>query len=171
MYKRILIPLDRSEIAESVLPLACTLARNNSADVILLHIVEYPFSLYPVCDVYPPIDPALRADIQGKKQDILQDGMKYLKRVLTYPDMIGIHAELQVRDGPVVETILSTAEERLADLLVISTHGCSGDLHGMIGAVANRVLREAKIPVILSRPIQAEALPDAFLRQRSLAIP
>ncbi len=160
MNKKILIPLDRSELAESVLPLACTLAKNSNVDIVLLHVVEYPFSLYLPCEEYPPIDPTLRNMIEEKKKTILQDGKKYLEHISTHLKKGGIRVHLEVCEGPVVESIVAAAERLYADLIVISTHGRSGNVPGLIGAVADRVLREAKIPVILIQPTQNELLPE-----------
>lgn len=57
MYQRILVPLDGSEQAESALPLACTLASINDAEINLMRVVEYPYEMYSRCDSYTLADP------------------------------------------------------------------------------------------------------------------
>jgi nucleotide-binding universal stress UspA family protein len=152
MKKIIIVPLDGSETAESVLPFACRLAKEEESQLVLLHIVEYPLDLYHGCWDYPPLDPGLLDEIQARKQAILQNHQTYLEQVSHRLSKAGSRVEFEVREGPVVETILETVRQLSADLIVIATHGYSGKIHGLVGAVANRLLSEAETPVILYRP-------------------
>jgi nucleotide-binding universal stress UspA family protein len=56
-----------------------------------------------------------------------------------------------VRSGIPYEEILKEQQERKADLIVIASHGRTGLLKSLIGSVAERVMREAKCPVLLVR--------------------
>lgn len=59
MYKRILVPLDGSELAEAVLSYAGILSQHNHAGIVLLQAVEYPADIYANCYKCPPTDPIL----------------------------------------------------------------------------------------------------------------
>ena len=158
MYRRILVPLDGSEVAEAALPLICNLANINGAEIILLRVVEYPSEVYSVYNLYHPADPRCSQIIQEKKQVYLSAAEEYLELVAASLRKNHFTVISEVWEGAVVEAIQEAAEALGADLIVISAHGRStGSLCGIIGAVANRVLNTSKIPVILAGSPQGVA--------------
>jgi len=62
-----------------------------------------------------------------------------------------ISVVFDVKSGTPYEEILKEQQERKADLIVIASHGRTGILRTLIGSVAERVMREAKCPVLLVR--------------------
>jgi universal stress protein A len=62
-----------------------------------------------------------------------------------------IDVAFDVKSGSPYEEILREQQERKADLIVIASHGRTGILKSLIGTVAERVMREAKCPVLLVR--------------------
>jgi nucleotide-binding universal stress UspA family protein len=152
MYKRIVVPLDGSELAETALPCVRLLAQYSGAEIVLLRVVEYPSELYAMCHEYPPIDPLRAARLDERKKAIRQETQRYLERVAADLEKAGIKVVVRALDGPVVEGILDCTEHLGADVIVMSTHARSGFSHWIIGAVADRVLHEAKVPVLLMRP-------------------
>jgi nucleotide-binding universal stress UspA family protein len=152
MYKKILVPLDGSDVSEKVLPLVCELAEASKAELILLRIVEYPHSLYPPYYEYPPSDPDILRTIAEKKQAVSYETSAYLERIISAIGETGPKVTAEVCDGPVVESILDCINRRRVDLVILSTHGQGGGTQEMIGAVANRLLHESQVPVILVRP-------------------
>lgn len=152
MYKRILVPLDGSELAEEALPLARILAELNKAEIVLLRVVEYPYTLYSTCDEYPPADPDRAKTIQSKKKSLRREASSYLERVASTLQTLGAKVYTEVAEGPVVGAILDSIERLHIDSIVLSTCGQSGCTRCMMGAIADRVLREAQVPVILIRP-------------------
>jgi len=151
MYRRILVPLDGSEVAEAALPLICNLANINGAEIILLRVVEYPSDVYSVYNLYHPDDPRCNQIIQEKKRVYLSAAEEYLELVAVSLRKNNFTVISEVWEGAVVEAIQEAATALEADLIVISAHGRStGSLCGIIGAVANRVLNTSKIPVILT---------------------
>lgn len=151
MYKRILVPLDGSEIAEAALPLVCNLADTNGSEIVLLRVVEYPSEVYAVYDRFHPNDPRCEGIIQERKRTYLAAAEEYLELVADPIRKSNFVVHSEVWEGPVVEAIQDAASTLDVDLIVISAHGRStGSLCGIIGAVANRVLNTSKIPVILA---------------------
>lgn len=149
MYQRILVPLDGSKQAESALPLAGKLARIYNAEITLLRVVEYPFEMYSRCDSSAPGDRiAIRQKLQKEKETFCKDAEDYLRRLASIVKMTVSQVAIGVRENPVVDAILSTTENEKIDLIVMSTVG-QGHSPWMIGAVANRILRESPVPVIL----------------------
>ncbi len=148
MDNKILVPLDGSEIAETILPLICKLAGETGGELVLLHVVEYPYELYSVCSNYPPTDPNLLETIRKKEWGFLCNWEAYLEELATRLTKLGYKVSTEVCEGPVVQAIVDTALRLEADFIALSTYGSGGHLSGMIGSVANRVLHEAKTPVM-----------------------
>jgi nucleotide-binding universal stress UspA family protein len=169
MKKMIVVPLDGSEMAETVLPFLFRLVKEEDNQLYLMHVVEYPLDLYEPCTWYPPVEPELLDEIRARKQAIFQEAQAYLGQVANKLSEIGLQANFVVREGPVVETILEASRQLYADLIVIATHGRSGASNGTLGAVADRVLRESETPVILYRPPQADPLEELAALQPAMA--
>jgi nucleotide-binding universal stress UspA family protein len=148
MSKKILVPLDGSETAETILPLICKLVNEAGNELVLLHVVEYPYDLYPICRDYPSADPGLVETIRKKKWAVVCDWETYLEEVADQLAKLGYKVSTKVCEGPVVQTIIDTAQRLNTDFIAVSTYGSGGYTHRMIGSVANRVLHEAKTPVI-----------------------
>jgi nucleotide-binding universal stress UspA family protein len=154
-WKRILVPLDGSALAEQALPLAITLARRTQAELMLLQVAV------PLVDYVPGLSPFSRP----------------IPTSIAFPDLLREQAQQQLattikrfatRDvamTPVVlfgypaETIVDAAIERQADLIVMATHGYSGLRRWTLGSVADKVLHASPVPLLLVRaqPSQAES--------------
>jgi nucleotide-binding universal stress UspA family protein len=65
-----------------------------------------------------------------------------------------VEATSTVRTGNPHHEILSEAEERRVDLIIVATHGHSGVEHMLFGSTAERVVRHAHCPVLTVRPMQ-----------------
>jgi nucleotide-binding universal stress UspA family protein len=168
MYKKILVPLDGSEQSEEVLPLVCKFADVSKAEIVLLRVAEYPYALYSMCYEYPPSDPALAKTIQNKKKIIYLEVIDYMEQVASTLAIAGVKVTVEVCEGPVVEAILASIDRLHIDLIVLSTCGKSGGTQWMIGAVADRVLRDAKVPVVLIRPTSRSSILDPPIEHRVL---
>jgi nucleotide-binding universal stress UspA family protein len=159
MYKKILVPLDGSEIAEAALPLIGNLANANGAEIVLLRVAEYPKEMYSVYDLYHPDDPKLSENLQVKKRVYMAAAVEYLESVANSLRQYPCVVTSEVWEGPVVKTINKAAAVLCADLIVISAHGRStGSLCGIIGSVANQILITSQIPVILANNPQSVAV-------------
>lgn len=149
MYQRILVPLDGSKQAESALRLASKLARISNAEITLLRVVEYPMEMYTKCDsntlAYPsPFD----EELQMEKVAFCKEAEAYLKLLASIVEMTVSKVSIEVQECPVVDAILRTTKKSEIDLIVMSAMG-QGHNPWMIGAVANRLLRESPVPVVL----------------------
>jgi nucleotide-binding universal stress UspA family protein len=165
MYKRILVPLDGSEHAESALPLACTLASINNAEITLLRVVEYPYGVHSTNDSYTLTNPWPAEKMQTEKESFRGEVEDYLKRHASSVEPTVSKVFIEVQECPVVDAILSTIEKLEIDLIVMSTVGqdCSP---WMTGAITNRLLREAEVPIILMRKGIGGSLPDVSPQHR-----
>ena len=152
MYRNILVPLDGSKLAECVLPHVETLVRASEGKVIFVRVVE------PCCPTaedagdYAFPDEVVRR-IEAKNS---ADADSYLKQVIAKGRYDAPRAEAVVLNGTAVETLAEYAAQNHVDLIVMATHGLSGVSRWVWGSVADRILRSARIPVLIVRPPGSE---------------
>lgn len=132
--RRILVPLDGSDLAEQALPLATGLARRAGATLLLLRSVAWP-----------PVGGA------GRLRHGEEQARGYLAEVGQRLTRQGCAVGTSLRCDPAAEAILAAAMEQRADLIVMTTHGRGGLGRWAYGSVADRVLRGASVPVLLVR--------------------
>jgi nucleotide-binding universal stress UspA family protein len=145
--RTILHPTDFSKHSQYALGLACALARDYGARLVVLHVVTAPTVIYGEGVVPPDMD-ELRAEAQEQL-----DGIP-LPRA-------DIRAERRLEEGDAVETTLRVAQEVRADLIAMGTHGRTGILRLLMGSVAEQVLRKATCPVLTVRTPFPETVPEA----------
>ena len=142
MYRKILVPLDGSKVAEGVLPHAKALAYSQGAELILLTVganpsLDFAFS-----------DPGIA---QQAIQEQEERSKKYVSEIENQLKEAGFKTSTLLRIGSVAETILEVAEEVQADIIAMSTHGRTGAARWLLGSIAERVVRNSKIPVLMIR--------------------
>jgi len=145
MYKKILVPLDGSELSECVLDHVTAIATGcRIPEVILLTVIE------PVSQqVYAELGEQLARDIQNKAP---VDVNNYLLKVADSLKKDGLVVQTAVISGKATEKILDYANKNQVDLIVMSTHGRSGISRWAFGSVADRVLRHSRVPVLTVSP-------------------
>jgi len=145
MPYRIMVPLDGSAFAEAALPLAYDLARRHDSDV---HLVRVHQPQVPVTRSggVPAYDPAFDLDLE-------REGRWYLDVLLGR-----IEAHERARSvtahphGPVVESLTRYIGDHGIDLVVMTTHARGGLSRAWLGSVADGLVRQAAVPVLLLRP-------------------
>ncbi len=145
MYQKILVPLDGSARAETILPHVENLAARYDADVILL-MVDDKYNLFLERDEVIDLGTYL------KKQKEHRENMEvYLQTVIDKWRTRGVRAHVRIGQGPVVNCIVETAMREEADLVAMSSHGQSGDARSFYGSVAVGVLNKIDRPLLLVR--------------------
>ncbi len=139
MYKRILVPLDGSELAEQALRHAADMARAFSAQLHLVRIV-------PVAALQ-----VVRGGTMSDLESEVAEAREYLVGLEQRLTDDGIEVQHHVRQGDVAEEIMEQAREADCDVIVMSTHGRSGIARWVYGSIADRVLRYGLqvVPAIL----------------------
>ncbi len=132
MFNKLLIPLDGTSEAASVLPLAIALARTTLSRLTLLRVV-----------------PTLAPGSPANERD-LNDAHAYLQVTATALAAQGVVVETMVREGDVAEQILEAARARDIDLIVLATHGRWGFDRLLMGSVAERLIARSPVPIILT---------------------
>lgn len=147
MFRKILVPLDGSPLAEAVLPHVRELAHCHNSEIVLLRVATYPLFDYSITD--PRLILELRENAQAEASSYINSIAADLKRE-------GFKITTEVVEGAVAEAIVSLAESAQADLIAMSTHGRTGIQRLFLGSVANRVVQMSKVPVLLIRPQNIE---------------
>jgi len=155
MYKKIMVPLDGSRLAECVLPHVKAFIKGFSiSDVFLVRVVE---PIKPDFRIYDNVfDEEFIRQAQKIWRGIEQQGaaaaQNYLERISEHLRQKGttIHSEVLV--GEVVENLTECAESSDADVIVMATHGYSGITRWIMGSVADRLFQSAPMPVFMVRP-------------------
>ncbi len=150
MYSRILVPLDGSPLAEAALPHATAVARCFNAGLTLQQVV----STLPVATTVDTTATAGAETVLAVEaiEATEQAAVEYLNEVARRPELAGISVKVEVVRGGPAREIVRQAQRGKADLIVMSTHGRSGLGRLVFGSVADEVLREAGIPILLIRP-------------------
>lgn len=142
MYKKILVPLDGSKVAEGVLPHAKSLAYSEGAELILLTVTSNP-----AMDIVFS-DPGIAETAILEQQEMSKT---YISSIENGLKAEGFRVSNLMRVGSVAEVILGVAEELGVDVIAMSTHGRTGPAHWLLGSVAERVVHNSKVPVLLIR--------------------
>ena len=142
LYKRMLVPLDGSELAEVVFVYAKELAGRLGLEVILLHVcAPDEAGLLPMQQAY--IDRSV--EIIRRQAEELQEKTGNQLRSKT------VEVRGEVATGYPAEEIIRYAEANDVDLILMATHGRSGIKRWTMGSVADKVLRASTVPVWLVR--------------------
>jgi len=149
MYKKILVPLDGSKLAECALPHAEELAKRCDAEEVILvsatERVRRQTRAPEARELYHAAGPEVTVTF-GKKE---MQAQRYLRRIAKRVKAKGIKVRTDVLCWPPAESIATYAERNDADLIVMSSHGRSGVSRWAHGSVANKVLQLSCVPVLI----------------------
>jgi nucleotide-binding universal stress UspA family protein len=151
MYRRILVPVDGSATSKLGLRHALGLAKDQQARIRVLNVVD-EMALVPMMDGYPADMTAILESMREAGNRALEEGGVLAKRANVKADT----AIVDSRGRVVSEVILEQARKFHADLIVMGTHGRRGLNRLILGSDAERVLREAPVPVLLVRGDRAK---------------
>jgi nucleotide-binding universal stress UspA family protein len=150
-HRCILVPLDGSELAEAALPVARALVDALHGRLVLLRVEPFASWDSPVIASIGPGDestgPTAVPDWDDEQERLRTEALEYLSRLRGDSE---VRAEL--RSGFPVEAILDAAREHGAALVVMTTHGRTGPGGFPLGSVADSVLRQGSMPVVLVGP-------------------
>ncbi|MBL4844976.1 MAG: universal stress protein [Planctomycetes bacterium] len=139
-FRRILVPLDGSPLADGVLPYVITIARSVGAEVTLLRVEPIePYMADPLSGV-PFVEPTY-----WNPQSVKETLAPQLDRLLD----AGIDAEIEARIGDAAGEITALAKDY--DLVAFSSHGRGGVSRWWFGSVAEQVLRVVERPIFMVR--------------------
>ena len=148
MLKHILVGLDGSPLAESILAYVGALAKGLDAQVTVLHVV--------------PVSPSLGGGdsyrfLMPLVQEEETQAYGYLRRVTQRLVEAEIKVQSRVMVGDAATEIVRLAQHEEVDLIALATHGRSGLRRWVYGSVAEKVLHTTRTPLLLVRPSEEHA--------------
>jgi nucleotide-binding universal stress UspA family protein len=162
MFRSILVPLDGSSFSEHALPLALTIARRAGSHIQVVHVHAPGDPKFP--DWYLPT---------GQRSDPEAVGLQrsYLDQVVSKLEAGGVRASSAVLAGQTVYALLEHATRSGADLVAMTTHGRGLLSRAWLGSVADSLLRQLTVPLLLVRPSQGPADLNTDVRMSSVLVP
>jgi nucleotide-binding universal stress UspA family protein len=143
MYKKILVPLDGSALAERALNHAVEIARGTGAELILLEVVTPPLAAVP--------EAGFTEEIRSV-QEVAAQSKAYLNMLASRATREGVRVRIVILEGAADGAILGYAHEEDVDIIVMSTHGRTGLSRALMGSIAEKVMLTTKRPVMLVKP-------------------
>lgn len=148
MFKRILVPLDGSELSERALPPALKIGELEGSLVMLMRVPVAEVSMVPEVAGFGSY--SLR-NLTEAVEAARHEAKEYVMRLSLASTRGNVEVEGLTVEGDAADAILTTAHEKHADLIVMSTHGYSGLTRWVMGSVTERVIAHAPCPVLVIR--------------------
>ncbi len=144
-HRRILVPLDGSGLAESVIDQALAIFGRDDTELLLLRVVPVPMVTTPLGEGFVP--PQAVVDEQ------LEQSEEYLQRAASRLRALGFRVTVQSCLGAqVARCIGEAAEAWRPDVIAMATRGLGGFQRAVLGSVADKVLRSASVPMLIWNP-------------------
>jgi len=172
MFKRILVPLDGSPLAEGALPHAELFARIFQADIVLLQVLD-PTSHQELSHTVDPLRWQLRkaeADAyMARTAEKVRENLGY--KIESAGDEASRRVEYALREGKTAENIVDFAHNENVDLLVINTHGVGGLSRWNLSSVTQKVINSIYLPVLLVRAFTPPVMDTGRIHYRRILLP
>lgn len=151
MYKKIMVPLDGSELAECVIPhVQDFIARGRTNSIVLVRVVEpSPARFDDTAKISALSRERLIEHIEKMEEMRKSAAAEYLKAVANRLNYEGLEVKTEVLVGRVADSLADYTTVNHVDLIIIATHGRSGISRWVRGSIADRVLRFSRVPVLM----------------------
>ena len=148
MFKKILLPLDGSALAERAIDQVEKMAQGTDAEVLLLKVVPAPLGKTPE---------AGQVEESKAFAESVDRSMAYLGKIAARLAAVSIKPRILVPSGEPYAEILAAAHKEDVDCIVMSTHGGTALARTLLGSTAERVVYTTKRPVFLVKPEKIHA--------------
>jgi nucleotide-binding universal stress UspA family protein len=160
MFKRILLPLDSSKLAECVLPHLVAIAQVCEPEVQLMRVSE-PFGVTARLRLIDPVDWQIRK----------AEADSYLSGIAARLQNAGLRVTTHLYDGKPAEQIIEAAHSWNADLIMMSSHGQSGISPWNVSSVVQQVILRAHRSLMVIRAYHPVTVDLTGLRYRRIFLP
>lgn len=148
MYKQILVCLDGSKLAEQILPYAVAEAMKFGSTLVLLQVINLSKMAAPVAptpEIAYSVTPELLKQVENGAKEYLKNLTISLKAVVP-------NVEVLVIEGPPGHRIVEYAQNNGIDQIALATHGSGGIKRALLGSVADYVIRNSALPILVIKP-------------------
>jgi len=148
MFKKILVPLDGSALAERAIEQVEKMAKGSVAEILLLKVVPAPLGKAPEA-----------GQIEESKAfaESVNRSTAYLEKIATRLEAMDVKSRILVPCGEPYAEILAAAHKEDVDCIVMSTHGGTALARTLLGSTAEKVVYTTKRPVFLVKPEKIHA--------------
>ena len=147
MLNKMMICLDGSKLAEKIIPVMTDIAKCFAGTVVLFQAIDEPTTY--LSSSLPSANSDASDILQGKSQDDEHRALGYLSKIAKPLRDEGLDIECTTLMGDPSKAILQYAKENAVKLIAIATHGHGGLKRMFFGSVADKVLRESGVPVLV----------------------
>ena len=147
MLNKMMICLDGSKLAEKIIPVMTDIAKCFAGTVVLFQAIEQPTTY--MSPSLPSGDSDATDILYSKSQDEEHRALGYLEKIARPLREEGLDIECATHMGDPSKAILEYAKENSVKLIAIATHGHGGLKRIFFGSVADKVLRESSVPVLV----------------------
>ena len=153
MYEKILVPIDDIESAGLALSNAKYLAESTGASILLLHALTPQHPLVVSDETVAGVHAAAAVVEQAQQDESTNLADQQFKFQAAADELSGdgVSVSAEVILGHAHEVILKSVSDSGADLIILSTHGRRGVSRALLGSVADEVVHDVDIPVIIVR--------------------
>jgi nucleotide-binding universal stress UspA family protein len=145
-FKSILVPLDGSALAESVIPLAATMAKNLDLEVVLVRAYHIPYNAYAGEDGFYAVN---YDDLLGSVRD---EAKEYLDKQMAEVKKLGVaRVSALSKEGIAGDEIIALGRTTPEAVIAMCSHGRSGIGRWVLGSVTENVVRHSDAPVLVVR--------------------
>jgi nucleotide-binding universal stress UspA family protein len=142
IFHHILVPVDDSEHAEKAADFAIGFAATQSR-LTFVYAVDIK-RIYGLATQTPFMNPTSSIDASREK------AQRIVARLVNRAKETNVAANGIVVDGEPVEAVLKVADDAKADLIILTTHGRSGIARLWMGSIAEGIIRQARLPVLIA---------------------
>jgi nucleotide-binding universal stress UspA family protein len=160
MFNPILVPLDGSSLAETILPHVSIIAKVDSSKVILMRILDKPSQTYSK-ETVDPLDWQIRK----------AEASAYLEQQAAKLVDSGLEVRTEIREGNAAESIVEYAQLNDIPLIMLSSHGQSGITGWNVSSVVQKVILRARTSIMIVRAYKPGALETNELRYQRILVP
>lgn len=157
--KTILVPTDFGEASDAALAYAVALAKSFGGEIVLMHAFEIPVVGFP--------DGAMIATAELTSR-ILEGARVGMDEQVARNKDAGVNIRSVIKQGDPWRSVIATAEELGAGLIVMGTHGRKGLPRMLIGSVAEKVVRTSPVPVLTVHAGEGAVPVDATTGERTV---
>jgi nucleotide-binding universal stress UspA family protein len=171
MFEKILVCLDGSDLATQIIPYASETGLRFSSTIILFKVITGHITIPPAGIGYiaPPVretGPGYSAAVEATRslaevelveiENEEKESLAYLEDIAKELRDKGLNVETVTVHGKADEAIISYAEKNNVNLITIATHGRSGVKRAVLGSVADFVMRNSGLPILLIKPFEKQ---------------
>jgi nucleotide-binding universal stress UspA family protein len=146
VFKTVIVPLDGSELAESVLPMVADIARKLNLEVLLFRAYHIPSYAYAGDEGYA-------VNYEELVSGVRDEAKEYLKKKVAEVKKLGVEAvSFSTKEGFAGDEIINIGRNTPGSLMAMCSHGRSGMRRWVLGSVAETVVRHSAGPILITRP-------------------